>query len=154
MTTAVKSLILLAFTLIVGFSLGLFADATLVRGRRDRINRMGRPPGLVEHLEQVIQPRDSAQATAIRPILQRTIDGNEQILREANEKLRANMDSLKTTLGPSLDSSQRDRLDHELTRLPRMGGPGPGGRGRGGPRGRHSGPPDRPAGTPAGKTPP
>src|ERR1700759_3168557 len=124
MTTAVKSLILLSFTLVVGFALGLFADATLVRGRRDRINRMGRPPGLVEHLERVIQPRDSAQAAVIRPILQRTVDNNQLVIRQTNERLRANMDSLRTTLEPTLDAGQRDRLAHELTRLPQMGGPG------------------------------
>ena len=140
MTTTTKSLVLLAFTLIVGFSLGLFADATLVRGRRDRINRMGRPPGMVDHLTQVIQPRDSAQATAIRPIIQRAVDGNEQIIRQTNERLRANMDSLRVTLAPSLDADQKARLEQELTRMPRMG-PGSG-RGRGGPRGRRGGAPD------------
>lgn len=141
MTTTTKSLVLLAFTLVVGFSLGLFADATLVRGRRDRINRMGRPPGMVDHLTHVIQPRDSAQATAIRPIIQHTVDGNEQIIRQTNERLRANMDSLRLTLAPSLDADQKARLEQELTRMPRMGGPGSG-RGRGGPRGRRGGPPD------------
>jgi hypothetical protein len=145
MTTAVKSLILLSFTLVVGFALGLFADATLVRGRRDRINRMGRPPGLVDHLERVIQPRDSTQAAVIRPILQRAVDDNQQVIRQTNDRLRANMDSLRVLLEPSLDPGQRDRLAHELTRLP-MGGPGgPGGRGRGGPRGhRGGGPPNGP----------
>lgn len=144
MTTTTKSLILLAFTLIVGFSLGLFADATLVRGRRDRINRMGRPPGLVDHLTQVIQPHDSAQAAVIRPILQHTVDGNEQIIRQTNERLRANMDSLRVTLGPSLDAAQKTRLEQELTHMPRMGGPGGPGRGRGGPRGRRGGSSDGP----------
>jgi len=143
MTTAVKSVILLSFTLAVGFALGLFVDATLVRGRRDRINRMGRPPGLVEHLERVIQPRDSAQATAIRPILQRAVDNNQQIIRQTNDRLRVNMDSLRVLLEPSLDSAQRDRLARELTRLPRGVG-GPGGRGRGGAHGRRGGPSNGP----------
>jgi hypothetical protein len=140
MTTGAKSLVLLSFTLIVGFALGLFADATLVRGRRDRINRMGRPPGMVEHLERVIQPRDSTQASAIRPILQHAVDNNEQVIRQTNDRLRANMDSLRLTLEPSLDAAQKTRLEDELKRLPTMG---PGGRGRGGMRGRRGGP-DRP----------
>jgi len=153
MTAGAKSLLLLMFTLIVGFSLGLFADAMLVRSRRDRINRMGRPPGMVAHLERVIQPRDSTQAAAIRPILQHAVDGNEQIIREANTKIRANMDSLRITLSPSLDENQRGRLEHELTRLPRVGVPGPGGRGRGGPRGRR-GPPDNSRPSSPGNPPP
>jgi hypothetical protein len=149
--TAVKSLLLLTFTLVVGFALGLFADAMLVRGRRDRISRMGRPPGMVAHLERVIQPRDSVQAAAIRPILQHAVDGNEVIIRDANDKLRANMDSLRVTLAPSLDADQRARLERELRRLPRVGVPGPGGRGRGGPRGRR-GPPDGPPPTMPGSS--
>jgi hypothetical protein len=142
MTTAMKSLILLSFTLVVGFALGLFADATLVRGRRDRIDRMGRPPGLVEHLERVIQPRDSTQAAAIRPVLQRTVDNNAAIIRQTNERLKVNMDSLRIALDSSLDAGQRDRLAKELRRMPQMG-PGGGGRGRGGSRG-HRGPPGGP----------
>ena len=157
MTTTTKSLILLSFTLIVGFALGLFADATLVRSRRDRISGMGRPPGLVDHLQQVIQPRDSAQAARIRPLLQRTVDNNQLIIRQTNERLRANMDSMRVALDSSLDAGQRDRLARELRRLPQMGAPGgPGGRGRGG-RGRHGGPPDGPppgAGSPANAPPP
>ena len=36
MTANTKSMLLLAMTLVTGFSLGLFADATLVRGRREQ----------------------------------------------------------------------------------------------------------------------
>jgi hypothetical protein len=136
MSTALKSLLLLAFTLIVGFSLGLFADATLVRGRRDRISRMGRPPGMVQHLERVIRPRDSVQMAAIRPLLQHAVDANEDVIRQANASLRANMDSLRVTLVPLLDPDQRSRLERELSRMPRVTTSGPGSRGRGGPRGR------------------
>lgn len=135
MTTAVKSLILLAFTLVVGFALGLFADASLVRGRRERIARMGRPPGLVDHLQRVIQPRDSAQAAAIRPLLQRTVDANQAIIQQTNERLRANMNSLRVALDSTLDRDQRERLARELRRMPQVRGPGEAGRGRGG-RGR------------------
>jgi hypothetical protein len=142
MTTSTKSLILLAFTLMVGFSLGLFADATLVRGRRDRIDRMRRPPGLVEHLESVIQPHSSAQADSIRPVLQALADGNQRIVRETNDHIRARMDSLNTKLSPMLDSAQKGRLAAELQRMPQ--GFGRGGRGR-----RGGGPP--PGGPPPGR---
>jgi hypothetical protein len=129
MTTTAKSLILLSFTLAVGFALGLFADATLVRGRRDRLRNVGRPLGFVEHLERVIQPRDSAQADSIRPILREMADGNEAIIRDANVRLRARLDSLRLALAPQLDAEQQARLARELTRMPAMGRGGPGGRG-------------------------
>ncbi|HEY4307325.1 MAG TPA: hypothetical protein VGM82_22830 [Gemmatimonadaceae bacterium] len=153
MSTAMKSLVLLSFTLVVGFALGLFADAMLFRQRRDRINNMRRPPGLVEHLERVIQPHDSTQAAAIRPILQHAVDNNQQVIRQSNERLRVNMDSLRVALDSSLDAGQRQRLAGELTRMSQMGGPGGfGGRGRGGRGGRRGGggPPDGPPGSPPG----
>lgn len=152
MTSGTKSFLLLALTLIVGFTLGLFADTALVRSRRERINRMGRPPGLVAHLERVIQPRDSVQAAAIRPLLQSTVDSNEEVIRQANARLRANMDSLRTALEPTLDASQRERLARELRRLPQMGGPGFPRRGRNGGRSRRGGTPPATPAVPAGSS--
>ena len=150
MSTTTKSLILLSFTLIVGFSLGLLADATLVRGRRDRIAELRRPPGMVERFVEVIRPHSGAQADSIRPILEKVAEGNQALIRDANVRLRAHMDSLRTALAPLLDDEQRKRLDDELNRMPPMGigrgGPGrgrgrPGGPGAPGPDGRGFPPP-------------
>jgi len=152
MTTSMKSLMLLAFTLIVGFSLGLFADATLVRGRRDRIAGMRRPAGFVAHFEEVIHPHSGAQGDSIRPILEAMGRGNDSVVRTANLALRARMDSLRTRLSPMLDSDQQKRLSDELNRLPAFG-MGRGGPGRGGP-GRRGGPPDGGFGPPGERPPP
>ena len=86
MTPGMKSMALLAVTLVVGFSLGLFADATLVRGRRERIDGLRRPPGFVAHLEDVIAPHSSAQADSIRPILERGAQHNAEIVRGTRER--------------------------------------------------------------------
>jgi hypothetical protein len=143
MTANTKSMFLLAMTLVTGFALGLFADATLVRGRRDRIEGMRRPPGFVAHMESVIQPHSDAQRDSIRPILESAGRRNQQAIREANLQLRAALDSMKTELAPILDSSQRDRLAREVEHMPDPFRPGGGrGRGRGGPPGgRRGGPP-------------
>ena len=130
-----KSLVLLAATLVVGFALGLFADATLVRGRRDRIGQIRRPPGFVAHMEDVIQPHSDAQRDSIQPILERVAQQNEQAVRDADVRLRAVLDSMRTSLAPMLDDSQRARLGAELDRMPNPFRPGPRGRGRGGPPG-------------------
>lgn len=137
MSASMKSLVLLAFTLVVGFSLGLFADATLVRGRRDRIAGMRRPAGFVAHFEEVIQPHSGAQADSIRPVLEAMGHENDSVVRSVNVALKARMDSLRTRLGPMLDADQQKRLSDELNRLPAVG------MGRGGPggRGRRAGPP-------------
>jgi hypothetical protein len=129
-----KSLVLLAATLVVGFALGLFADATLVRGRRERIGQIRRPPGFVAHMEQVIQPHSDAQRDSIQPILEHVAQQNSQAVRDADVRLRAVLDSMRASLSPMLDAGQRERLATELDRMPnpfRAGGRG--GRGRGGP---------------------
>src|SRR6185503_9523025 len=92
MTANTKSMLLLALTLITGFSLGLFADASLVRGRHDRIQELRRPPGFVAHMEDVIQPRSGAQRDSIRPILERVARQNNQAIRDLNVRLRAALD--------------------------------------------------------------
>jgi hypothetical protein len=142
-----KSLAMLAVTLFVGFSLGLFADATLVRGRRERIGQLQRPPGFVAHMEEVIAPHSDAQRDSIRTVLQRAAQHNSEIVRGSRERLRAALDSMRTTLAPMLDAGQRDRLARELDHMPDpfgRGRGGPPGRGRGGPPfggGRRGGPP-------------
>jgi hypothetical protein len=142
MTANTKSMLLLAMTLVTGFALGLFADASLVRGRRDRIDGMRRPPGFVAHIESVIQPHSDAQRDSIRPILENVARANQQSIREVNVRLRAALDSMKTALAPMLDASQRDRLAREVEHMPDPFRPG--GRGRGGPPpfGRAGPPPD------------
>jgi len=131
MTPNTKSMLLLAMTLVTGFALGLFADASLVRGRRDRIDGMRRPPGFVDHLESVIQPHSDAQRDSIRPVLEAVARNNQQAIRDVSTRLRAALDSMKTALAPMLDESQRDRLAREVEHMPDPFRPG--GRGRGGP---------------------
>jgi hypothetical protein len=146
MTNQIKSLVLLAATLVVGFALGLFADATLVRGRRDRIGAIRRPPGFVAHIEDVIEPHSDAQRDSIRPILENAARQNGEVMRSANDRLKATLDSMRLALTPMLDQTQRDRLTHEIDRMPPFG-PGGRGRGRGGPPGgfgRGRPPGDRP----------
>jgi hypothetical protein len=128
-----KSMALLAVTLVVGFSLGLFADATLVRGRRERIDGLRRPTGFVAHLEDVIAPHSSAQADSIRPILERGAQHNAEIVRGTRERLKTALDSMQLTLAPMLDPDQRERLAREIEHMPDPFRPG--GRGRGGPPG-------------------
>jgi hypothetical protein len=131
MTPNTKSMLLLALTLITGFALGLFADASLVRGRRDQIEGLRRPPGFVAHMEDVIQPRSDAQRDSIRPILESIARRNNQEIRDLNMHLRAALDSMRTTLLPLLDAAQRERLSNEIDHMPDVLGRG--GRGRGGP---------------------
>lgn len=151
MSAGIKSLILLAATLVVGFALGLFTDATLVRSRRESLREIQRPTGFVAHMEEIIQPHSDAQRDSIRAILERQAARNDTIMRATREHLRAELDSMSVSLSPMLDADQRERLTHEVERGPPPFGRGGPGFGRGGPpfgdrhggphRGRRGGPP-------------
>ena len=143
MSAGIKSLILLAATLIVGFALGLFADATLVRNRRESLRDIQRPPGFVAHMEDVIRPHSNAQRDSIHVVLERQAARNDTIMRASREQLRVQLDSMQMALSPMLDADQRDRLAHEIQRGPPPFGRGGPPFGRGGYGGRHGrgGPP-------------
>jgi hypothetical protein len=127
--TKTKSLLLICSTLVVGFALGLFVDASLGRMRRNGDNR--RPPGFVDRMEEVIGPHSDAQRDSIAPVLEQFTHENEQIVRDANDRRHARLDSLRAALAPLLDAAQRDRVSHEIDRMPPFGA-GRGGRGLGG----------------------
>jgi hypothetical protein len=103
-------------------------------------------------MEDVIQPHSDAQRDSIHVILQAQADRNDQIVRTSREQLRSELDSMRLRLAPMLDVAQRDRLAREVER-----GPGPFGRGRGGPppfgRGGRRGPPPPGGGPPPDRPP-
>lgn len=141
MSAAVKSALLLAMTLIAGVLLGLVS----ARGIERRPFGPRRPPpmagGLAQHMEDVIRPRDAAQAEQVRAVLERTAARNRDILHGVNDSLRASIERMQRELAPLLDDAQRARLDSVARKLPPVGGPA-GMRGGGPPPfGRGGGPP-------------
>ncbi|MEI6358482.1 MAG: hypothetical protein WCP53_15490 [Verrucomicrobiota bacterium] len=124
-----KAATILLLTLLLGTALGAVVRTSWATRRADAIGGMRRPGGFVAHMQQVIEPRDSAQARAILPALQHTAERNDAIIREARGQLKSELDSMRVLLAPLLDESQRSRLD-EISRMEDPFGP-PGGRGRG-----------------------
>ena len=147
MTAQVKSALLLLLVLVFGVLLGLGGRGAFERAQ---FARAGGPPrgraGLARHMEETIQPRDSAQAAAIRPVLARAAERNRHIIGNVNDALRASIDSMKAELAPLLDDAQRARLDEVTRALPPVGSPGGGPPGRFGPPGMggRRGPPPGP----------
>lgn len=137
MNASLRSTLLLALTLAVGVLFGAVGGGALARLQRDRVRDLRRPPGFVAHLEEVIRPRDGAQRDAIHPLLEATAAANDRVIRDANDRLRARMDSLRAALAPLLDADQRERLDREMRGLGPGFRPGP-------PPPRPGPPPDRP----------
>lgn len=159
MNLDVKAALILLCTLFLGAGLGAVGEGALVNARNSHVQDLRRPPGFVAHMEEVIGPRDSAQAGVIRPYLEQTARRNDSVMRAAQGELRAGLDSMRRHLDPLLDPDQRDRLDREA--VAPFGPPGgrgrpggPGGRGGDGPPrgGRRGGPPPR--GRPGDEGPP
>ena len=111
-----KTAILLGATLTVGFALGLFVDARLLRarreGRRPPVDR--RASGFAIRIEDAVQPRSAAQRDSIDVVLQRVLSDNNAVMSTAVNQTRAHTDSLRFVLAPLLDSAQRVRLDSAL----------------------------------------
>lgn len=155
-----RTAVILLTTLLLGVLLGAVAGGAVASVRREHIEGMRRPGGFVEHMEEVIRPRDAAQRAAIRPVIEATAARNQLIIRAAHQQLRAELDSMRARLAPGLDANQRMRLDNFARMPPPFGGPPPPpGGGRPGdrpPPGRGSpgeGPPPR-DGPPPGEGPP
>ncbi|MES2305839.1 MAG: hypothetical protein V4558_10030 [Gemmatimonadota bacterium] len=110
----------------LGIALGLLWNGSLVQRRAQEMVRLREPGGFVAHMEEVLQPRDSAQRAAIRPFLVATDARNRLISESAAGSMRAAMDSLQSALAPLLDPAQRDRLAEAARRPPPpRGGEGP-----------------------------
>jgi hypothetical protein len=108
-----KSVILPVATLVVGFALGLFVDARLIRlRRRPPIDRRTSP--LATLIDYSIKPHSEAQRDSIDAVVQRFSSDNAATMSAAVKQTRAHTDSLRIVLAPILDSVQRVQLDSVL----------------------------------------
>jgi hypothetical protein len=126
MSTGVRTALILLATLVLGMALGGVASATVRQQRQERVGELRRPHGFVDHMLDVIEPRDAAQRAQILPIIESVGRRNDAIIRDANDRLRSGVDSMHAVLAPLLDADQRRRL--EETKLPdpfRRGPPPP-----------------------------
>jgi hypothetical protein len=140
-TSTTSSLMLLA-TLVLGMALGAVLSGTWAQQRRDRAVQGPGARGFVDHMEQLIRPRDAVQRDAIRPLLEATDQRNRSTIAGAEAEMRAAMREMANGLADLLDEGQRARLQRAVERpglLAPPPGEGPGAGGPGGP-GRPGGP--------------
>jgi len=104
-----KAALILAVTFVLGGVIGALG-AGFVNQRRLAAHREARRD-FVELMERLIEPRDSAQAARLRPLLEAGDRRNMAIVDGARGALRRALDSLRVELVPLLDSVQLERFD-------------------------------------------
>lgn len=134
MSTRGKAVAILVLTFLIGLAVGFLASGALHQRRAERMAELRRRGGFVEHMLEVIRPRDAAQREAVVPILEETAQRNRALFEGTRETMRAELDSMRVRLAPLLDADQLRRIEREarFREGPRRGGP-PGGGPPGGP---------------------
>ncbi|MEP7384579.1 MAG: hypothetical protein ABI910_23095 [Gemmatimonadota bacterium] len=135
LTTKAGSLLVVTFLL--GGVTGLLGGGAW-RQRRDRPPPGSDAPpgggartGFVEQTLRLIEPSDSVQREALRPMLTQVDGRNRVIVEGARTAMLGELDSLRTRMMPLLTAAQLDRFDdfrRHATGGPDLGG-GPPGRG-------------------------
>jgi hypothetical protein len=131
-----KSIVIIAASLVLGALLGAFADSAVHRQRFARLRVLHEPGGFSSIVERQVRPSPQ-QRESLGPILQR-YEPRFGAMRQRHEgEMKALIDSLNIELTAVLTPQQMERL--------RRRGPPPGpGFGNGGRR--HDGPPEFPPG--------
>jgi len=132
-----KARIALALTFALGMAVGVFATAEFFRPRGpepERAAASGELPRFVSEMEKFLQPRESAQRAALRPLLISTDSLNRETVRHAQETMYDGLKQLRERAAPVLDSAQLRRLDRFIEEKALDRRPGPAfGEPRGGP---------------------
>ena len=111
MTIDAKSSLILLATLVLGIAIGALGAGALAQRRSEHLRELRHQGMFVEHMEQIIQPRDETQREAIRPILEETGRRNYALLNSTHARLEAEMDRMHERLAPLLDEAQMERVE-------------------------------------------
>lgn len=144
MNSRTKSVGIIIGTLLAGILLGSVITGAVYQNRAEKQERLRKPGGFVEHLEEMVDPHDEAQWQTIYPIVEKTGRRHREIMNGARTALNASFDSMLVELAPHLDADQMERLKEKQAKMRRKlsGPPGPHG-GGGGPHGPEGPPPGR-----------
>lgn len=118
MKPKVRSILILASTLLVGMLLGALVHAQFFEKRVNRIHRMSTPEGFVESYLRTIQPLDTDQEAAIRGILNEYAAEVTSSIKKHRETIHDTIDGMRVSLDPLLDEEQRQRLEERRKRGP------------------------------------
>ena len=130
-----KARMALVITFVTGIAVGVFGAAEFFRPRGpepERTSANGELPRFVSEMEKYLQPRDSAQRAALRPLLMSTDSLNRETVQRAQDAMHGGLTQLRERAAPVLDAAQLQRLDRFIAEKALDRGPRPA---FGGPRG-------------------
>ncbi|HET6340573.1 MAG TPA: hypothetical protein VFG78_00130 [Gemmatimonadota bacterium] len=111
MTIDARSSLILLATLLLGIAIGALGAGAVAQRRSEHIRELRMRGMFVDHMEQIIRPRDQAQWEAIRPIVEATGRRNYAIMDSTHIRLEAEMGRMREALAPHLDEAQRGRME-------------------------------------------
>ncbi len=140
----IKSIIIIAATLLIGFALGFLVNGQLTKGRIQKFVKQGTHEGFKMRFFDIIDP-DEAQRVAIEPILEEYAVKTNETVESFRDEMKSFHDEMIKKLEPYLKEDQIERLKDAQERFERNerlrpgpgSGPGPG-------PGRGGTPPDHP----------
>lgn len=111
MTIDARSSLILLATLVLGIAIGALGAGALAQRRSEHLRELRHRGMFVDHMEQIIRPRDEAQWEAMRPILEETGRRNHALMDSTHARLEAEMERMRERLAPLLDEDQQERIE-------------------------------------------
>ena len=121
LSTRAKSILALVGTLLLGALLGALATGRFVHHRMSQLEHLRTPEGFASEMASAVEPRDSAQARALRETLRVHARRMRSIRDRYQQELRTEIDSLHQALGDLLAPEQEGRMREKMQELHREG---------------------------------
>ena len=111
MTIDARSSLILLITLLLGIAIGALGAGAVAQRRSEHVRELRLRGMFVDHMEQIIRPRDEAQWEAVQPIIEETGRRNYAIIDSTHGRLEVEMERMWEQLAPHLDEDQRERVE-------------------------------------------
>jgi hypothetical protein len=110
-TIDARSSLILLITLLLGIAIGALGAGAVAQRRSEHVRELRLRGMFVDHMEQIIRPRDEAQWEAVQPIIEETGRRNYAIIDSTHGRLEVEMERMWEQLAPHLDEDQRERVE-------------------------------------------
>jgi hypothetical protein len=111
LTIDARSSLILLVTLLLGIAIGALGTGAVAQRRGEHLQELRLRGMFVDHMEEIIRPRDEEQWETIRPILEETGRRNYAIMDSTHSRLENEMERMQERLAPHLDEDQQERVE-------------------------------------------